>query len=280
MPSTPSKSSADQRDVGQDPLGPLEHMERQLDQMRSELAHSHRLTTLGTLASIVAHEFNNILTPIISYAQLALSKPDDHALMRKAVEKGLIGAERASRISSSMLGFAQQDTGTDTAELHAAIMEAVTCLAREPDKDGINLEIDVPRLELAIAPISLQQVLLNLMLNARKAMRRQGGKLTIRAKKVENQRVRIDISDTGPGIPEAIKHRLFEPFVTHQIHEPDGLSPLDDDTRGTGLGLCICQDLIRSAGGSISVDSEPGRGATFHIDLPIAPDRSDSQRAA
>lgn len=257
----------------------FEHLERQLQQVQAGLTHSHRLTTLGTLASIVAHEYNNILTPIVSYAQMALARPDDHELMRKAVEKALAGAERAAQISSSMLGFAQQDDDAGNAELRAVIDEAVTCLAREPAKDGIQLEIDVPQVKLAIAPLRLQQVLLNLMLNARKAMGPRGGKLTICAK-VNGDRVCIDVSDTGPGIPEQIRDSLFEPFVTQCIDRPPDTSIPAEDARGTGLGLCICRELIAAAGGRISVDSTPGHGATFHIDLPVATGSSGAQQAA
>ena len=153
----------------------FERLEEQLQQVRDGLTHSHRLATLGTIASIIAHEYNNILTPMISYGQLALARPDDAALMRKAVEKALSGAERATKISSSLLGFAREADHEHAANLQQTISDTISCLARDPEKDGVDLRIDVPDVQLAITPLNLQQVLLNLILNAIQAMRPNGG---------------------------------------------------------------------------------------------------------
>lgn len=248
----------------------LEHfelMEQQFQAVRDGLTHSHRLATLGTIATVIAHEYNNILTPVISYAQLALSQESDHALMKKAVEKALQGAERAARISSSLLGFAREADQEHAVRLRAAIDEAVGCLAREPKKDGIELVVDVPDVQVAMSPLNLQQVLLNLMLNAKKAMRRKGGVLSITAT-CDKDRVNLTVADTGPGIAPEILDRLFEPFVTHRI-EPSEEVP---ERKGTGLGLCICRDLVKNAGGQISAESTPGHGAKFHLTLPKADD--------
>ena len=243
----------------------FEQLEAQFQQLRDGLTHSHRLATLGTIASIIAHEYNNILTPIMSYAQIALADPDDHALMRKAVEKALAGAERAAQISSSVLGFASARDDKAAAPLPQTIDEAVSCLGRDLGKDGVALTIDVPDVLVAMSPLNLQQVMLNLILNARKAMRRGGGQLRISGA-AGLLDVKLEVSDTGPGIPAEIMGRLFEPFVTQQV-EPTGAV---DEDKGTGLGLCICRELIRSAGGRIEADSAPGAGATFRLTLPKA----------
>lgn len=245
----------------------LEHfelVESQLEQVRESLTHSHRLATLGTIASIIAHEYNNILTPVVSYARLALSKPNDQELMKKAVEKALMGAERAAKISSSLLGFARESDGQHVANLPQVIDDTIACLARDPRKDGIELKVDMPDLKAAISPLTLQQVLLNLLLNARQAMRR-GGHLRISGRP-EGSMIHIEVADTGPGIPPEIIDRLFEPFVTRR----GGPQRDPDEPKGTGLGLCICRDLVRAVGGSISVESQPGQGATFRIRLPKA----------
>jgi signal transduction histidine kinase len=295
-------------------LAHLEQLEEQLQQVREGLTHSHRLATLGTIASIIAHEYNNILTPMVSYAQLALAKPDDAALMKKAVEKSLAGAERAAHISASLLGFAREADEQHAAPLRKTIDDAVACLARDPRKDGIDLTIDVPDVRVAIAPLNLEQVLVNLMLNAKQAMRRAPGSggggirgslritATVRADLVE-----LCVADNGPGIPPAILDRLFEPFVTmragEEVQGPESSvqsqsggagdegadvsggndspksqvqSPKSEARKGTGLGLSICRDLVRQAGGNINVDSTPGKGATFHITLPKADDLLDA----
>jgi len=246
-------------------LGHFEKLEAQFQQLRDGLTHSHRLATLGTIASIIAHEYNNILTPVISYAQIALADPDDTALMHKAVEKALAGAERAARISSSILGFARESDDKETAHLPETIAEAVSCLGRDLSKDGVALTVDVPDVSVAISPLNLQQVMINLILNARKAMRRGGGQLRITGSQ-KAMTVHLEVADTGPGIPPEILDRLFEPFVTQQIDTIDSHA----ENSGTGLGLCICRELIRGAGGQIEVKSPSDQGATFLLTLPKA----------
>ena len=261
----------DQLNRVEDLLSHFEQLEAQFQQVREGLARSHRLATLGTIASIIAHEYNNILTPMMSYAQLALARPDDQDMMHKAVEKALSGAERAAKISSSLLGFAQEADEQHAARLRPVIDESIACLAREPEKDGIDLAIDTPDLRLAISPLSLQQVLVNLFLNARKAMAPTGGTLTVAAH-AEGTLAHLTIADTGPGLAPDVADRVFEPFVTQPIHDDPRGRP---ERKGTGLGLCICRDLLTQAGGSITVDSTPGCGATFHITLPLADDLFD-----
>ncbi len=244
-------------------LDHFEQLETQFQVLRDGLTHSHRLATIGTIASMVAHEYNNILTPIITYAQLALSRPDDHDLLIRAVQKALSGAERAASISASMLGFAREDDSSKTADLPGVIEDAVACLGRDPAKDGITLTIQTPQVTAAMPALNLQQVFVNLLLNARQAMRRKGGRITITGRVVDHS-VYLAVSDTGPGIPPHIMETLFEPFVTSR-DETTG-----SERKGTGLGLCICRDLMRKAGGSIEVSSEPGQGTTFHLCLPLA----------
>lgn len=248
-------------------LSQFGQIEAQFAAVREGLAHSHRLSTLGTLATMIAHEYNNILTPVISYSQMALARPEDQALMKKAVEKALQGALRAAKISRSILGFAREDDTAQIAQLRVAIDDALGCLVSEPEKDGMTLEVDVPDVRVAMAGLSLQQVVLNIVLNARKAMRRQGGTLFIRGH-VDGNWLILQIQDTGPGIPPAMLDRLFEPFATHAIDPLDASS--DAAPKGTGLGLCICRDLVQQAGGRIHATSTPGHGATFHITLPLA----------
>jgi signal transduction histidine kinase len=250
-------------------LAHFEQLEQQFQAVREGLTHSHRLTTLGTLASILAHEYNNILTPIISYAQLALSSPNDHGMMVKALEKTLAGAERAAAISSSLLGFARDGEEPPVAAVRQTLDDAIQCMARDPRKDGIDLKIDLPDARVAMSPIKLQQVLLNLLLNARKAMRHHGGRLSIMGK-VQGEDLHLWVRDTGPGIPPSIMGRLFEPFVTQPLDEGEAQLTGRHDHKGTGLGLCICRDLVRSVGGEIDAQSEPGHGATFHLRLPLA----------
>ena len=247
-------------------LDHFEILESQFQQVRDGLTHSHRLSTLGTIASIIAHEYNNILTPVISYAQLAQAKPNDIKLAQKAIEKAMIGAQRAAAISSSLLGFARESDSQHVAKLGETVDEAIACLGREPRQDGIELTLDLPDVLIAMSPLNLQQVMLNIILNAMKAMKRGRGALRISAN-VRAQIVHIDIADTGPGIPENIQNRLFEPFVTQKLNDKD-----PKEHRGTGLGLCICRDLVKAVGGEINFTSRLSQGTTFHLKLPLADD--------
>lgn len=253
-------------------LRELEGLESRLRELQQGVTRSHRLTMLGTLASMVAHEFNNILTPVISYCQLAQQSPDDVEMLGKAVDKSLQGASRASRICSSMLGFAHPSGSAEQAELRGIVDDVLGCLARDPEKDGIALHLSIPQeLWVHMPPIQAQQVLLNLILNARRAMRkhpRQGGRLSVHAHTTaDSQMVEITIADTGPGIPEDIQPRIFEPFVSRP---GQGSSAHANDVEGTGLGLAICRELLREAGGDIRLHETSAQGTTFRVHIPAA----------
>jgi len=272
-------------------LAELESVEARLDRLQAGLRQSHRLATLGTLAAIVAHEFNNILTPVISYAQLALASADgpspDLPLIRKALQRALDGSQKAAHISSTILGFARDaDAGPRSANVAAAVDDVFTCLARDPAKDGIALRLDIPAdLRVAIRPVALQQVLLNLVLNARAALksarRSTGRSLAITARPADDDRILITVADTGPGIPADLLPRIFDPFVTHSpapAPAPGSKAPgkggaeNGDDAsggrKGTGLGLAVCRDLVQQAAGAIDVETCEGHGTTFRIELP------------
>lgn len=221
-----------------------------------------RLATLGTLACMLAHEMNNLLTPVLSYARLAMDAPADVALGRKAHEHAIRGVEACNAMAESILGFARQEGG-DVAGVGVCVEAALRCVPRELAKDGIRLELGVDdALEASISPTSLTQVLLNLILNAREAMG-GGGRLTIRAERstwnTGEDRVRIMVEDTGAGIEPDELERVFLPFVSR-----------GDRSSGVGLGLAICSRLLDDAGGRISVSSEVGQGTAFVVDLPAA----------
>jgi signal transduction histidine kinase len=247
-------------------LGELESIESNLRRLQQGLTRSHRLATLGTMASIVAHEFNNILTPVISYCQLAQQAPDDLVLQQKAVAKALAGAERAAQISGSMLGFSSDanQPGEEGCEVESVVQEVFNCLARPPQKDGIELKLGIePGCRVAMTPVSLQQVLLNLVLNARQVLRDRGGKLWLSAWS-EGRWSMIEVADTGPGIPPDLLPTVFEPFVTRR----GGGSAASSE--GTGLGLAVCRDLVERAGGNIGVVRSDATGTTFRIELKRA----------
>jgi signal transduction histidine kinase len=247
----------------------LEQAQQELDNLREQLTESQRLATIGTIATVIAHEFNNLLTPIVSYAQYALlsaeSDKPDMDLIRKALGKAFHGSTKAGKICASMLGLARGESMVGPVSVQKLVDEVLNVLARDPQKDGIALRVQVqPELSVNGDPVQLEQVLLNLLINARQAMLGRPGSLTIRAARVEGApELRLQVIDSGPGIPEKLLPRIFEPFFTTRGTARKG------ETKGTGLGLAICREIIEHHCGRIEVSSEVGKGTVFSIYLPL-----------
>lgn len=243
-------------------------MQQQLDLMRAQLMESQRLATIGTISAVIAHEFNNLLTPIVSYSQYALgnaqSEKPDMELICKALNKSFQSAEKAGKICTSMLGLARGESCFGDVPVQKLVDDTLLVLARDPKKDNIALRVQIqPGLVVHGDPVQLEQVLLNLLINARHAMLGRGGSLTIKATAGdEDGQVRLQIIDTGPGIPEKVLPRIFEPFFTTKCAARRG------ETRGTGLGLAICKEIVTHHKGRIEAKSEVGKGTTFSISLP------------
>jgi len=238
----------------------------QLDFLRDQLTESQRLATIGTIAAVIAHEFNNLLTPIVSYSQYALASAEsaepDMALICKALSKSYQGSSKAGKICASMLALARGEASFTKVFIQKLVDEVLLVLARDPRKDGIALRVQVqPELAVHGDPVQLEQVLLNLLINARQAMLGKGGSLTIKGF-AEGEQVKIQVIDTGPGIPENLQAKIFEPFFTTKSTVRRG------ETKGTGLGLAICREIIEHHSGRIEVESHIGKGTTFTICLP------------
>jgi signal transduction histidine kinase len=252
-------------------LSRLGDMQQQLDALREQLTESQRLATIGTIAAVIAHEFNNLLTPIVSYSQFALqsakSQNPDMELICKALSKAFASADKAGKICSAMLALARGESSANDVAVQALVDETLLVLARDPQKDGIALRVQVQGdLRVHGDSVQLEQVLLNLMINARQAMLGKGGSLTLKAAATEENEVRIQVIDTGAGIPENLLPKIFQPFFTTKG------TTKKDEARGTGLGLAICKDIIEHHKGRISVESQVGQGTTFNIYLPAATD--------
>jgi len=242
--------------------------QEQLDSLKRQVMESQRLATIGTIAAVIAHEFNNLLTPIISYSQFALSSAEsptpDMELIKKALSKASTAATKAGRICQSMLGLARGESQFGAVNVQKLVDETLLVMARDPQKDGVALRVQIqPGLTIDGDTVQLEQVLLNLLINARQAMLGRGGSLTIKAADVENSpHVRLQVIDTGPGIPDKLMSKIFEPFFTTKGTARNGQS------KGTGLGLAICKEIVEHHGGRIEVASEIGKGTTFSVYLP------------
>jgi signal transduction histidine kinase len=246
------------------PGGAVGEAATEADQLRQQLLQAQKLSSVGALASSVAHEFNNILTTIINYARLALRQPDDVTACTQALERILKGSQRAATIINSMLGFARNtSTGRQVTDLVALAEEVLVLTDKDLSKHRIHVEKKYQgRPRACVVPAQIEQVLLNLLINARQAMPR-GGHLRLEVR--DNARTglaEIKVSDTGVGIPPDRLRLIFEPFYTTK--EPDA-----NGHGGTGLGLSVCRQIIEQHHGRIRVESVVGKGSTFTVKLPI-----------
>ncbi len=234
------------------------------DQLRQQLLQAQKLSSVGALASSVAHEFNNILTTILNYARLALRSSADEAARTQALEKILKGSQRAAVIINSMLGFARNtSTQREMTDLVSLVEEVLILTDKDLSKHRIHIEKKYHgRPKASVVPAQIEQVLLNLIINARQAMPR-GGHLRIEVRdNSATGMVELKISDTGVGIPPDRLRLIFEPFYTTK--EPDA-----NGHGGTGLGLSVCRQIIEQHQGRIRVESLAGKGATFTVKLPV-----------
>ncbi len=242
----------------------VEVQKHQNEALKCQLAGLQHLANIGTVSHMIAHEMNNLLTPLKSYATFALDNPDDRALTEKALQKVAKNCGRAAKIMESMLALVSGETQEkQNARLLELIDEIFTCLCRDFAKDGITVEIQIPDdMTVYAIPVQIQQVLMNLILNARDAMLPHGGVLTIRAFEADDI-VEIEVADTGSGIEPADLTNIFETFFTTKA---DKDSPAEYS--GAGIGLAFCKMIIDGHRGDISVESESGHGSTFKIVLP------------
>jgi len=243
----------------------LDQLADQFDWLKSQLRQSQKLATLGTTSAMIAHELNNMLTPIVAYAREALDR-DDHELMRIALTKTLDRSGVMRGLLDRVIGLARRpDTVIKGVKLRQVVEEAIACLGRDLAKDNIhvNLQID-EQLTVRANENQLLQVLFNLITNARQAMLGKRGRLAVDAVPVHDQQIEINVRDTGCGIAPEHLAAVFDPFFSTRAHADK------PDQRGLGLGLAICRDIIEELGGEIDVTSEVGTGTTFTILLPQA----------
>lgn len=238
-------------------------LEGDLARLHGQMHRAQKLASLGTAAAMVAHEFNNIMTPLVAYAQYALMR-EDPELMAKALRTTLKQTAAALEMSDRILGLAGDAPGDFAAvSVRVVVDDAVACLCRDLAKDGITLDIDVDsRLKVRAQAGQLRQVLFNLLLNARDALEGRSGRISISAAKSDDETVRIIFVDTGCGIAHDELGSIFDTFVTSKAPS-NGRG-----RRGTGLGLAICRQVINEHGGSIEVQSRVGEGTSFTIMLP------------
>jgi len=233
--------------------------ENQFEALEVRLHHMQPLADLGMAWAMTAHELNNLLAPIVSYAQLALQNPHDAELSEKALKKAERLSTQAGQMLEKVMTLANSDSTPKQVHALSALLDDVFgCIGRDLSKDKIKLVLEFDDdLNIRADAGFLRQVLMNLVLNARHSMREKGGTLKIAATE-DAELTQIEISDTGCGIPPEKLRDIFTPFYTN------------GKKSGNGLGLAFCQKVIESHGGCISVDSQLGHGTRFKILLPKA----------
>ncbi|QDU98084.1 sensor histidine kinase [Lignipirellula cremea] len=244
---------------------PTPSLEQQVRILQEQLAQAQKMSALGELLSTTTHEFNNVLTTIINYAKMGMRHKDD-ATRDKALAKILGAGERAAKITHSVLGMARNRSNRmEPTDLAVIIEESLVLLEREMSKYRISLEKYFDNVPPALANGNqIQQVLLNLLINARQAME-NGGRVIIKVSHdQESDTVDLEVRDTGPGIPPDKLRRIFEPFYSTKS------GPDETGKGGSGVGLSSCRDIIEAHKGRIRVESSVGVGTSFTIKLPVA----------
>jgi hypothetical protein len=230
------------------------------DELERRLMQADKLSSIGLLAAGVAHEVNTPLAVISTYAQMLAKQVHGDETKSKLLDKIARQTFRASEIVNSLLNFSRtSSTEFEEIDLSRVLRETLSLLEHQLEKALVKVEASLTE---GLPPVrgnvgKLQQVFLNLILNARDAME-GGGTLTVRTS-ANGAAVRVEVRDTGPGIPREHLTRIFDPFFTTKGAK-----------KGTGLGLSVSYGIVEEHGGMIVADSAPGEGAIFRLEFPAS----------
>lgn len=230
--------------------------------LRQQLLQAQRLSSVGELASSIAHEFNNILTTIINSAKLGM-RNSENVEKQQAFERIVKAGQRAATIAGGMLGFARKSgTHRQKCDIARLVEEVLILTEKDLSKHRVHVETRLLSRPTAwVVPGQIEQIIVNLVINARQAMP-TGGRLKIEVRdNDEVEMVEVKVADTGVGIPPDQLRMIFEPFFTTK--QPD-----EYGRGGTGLGLSVCRQIIEQHHGRIRVESVAGKGSTFTLKLP------------
>ncbi len=233
---------------------------QELQRIQGQLVRAGKMVALGELAAGVAHEINNPLTGVLTFSSLMLKKVDEAHPWKKDLENIVQQTTRCRNIVRGLLDFARQRKPDKKQwDIHTIIDQTVTLVENQARFQNIkiNKEFRKDMPSLFIDADQLQQVFMNIIINAADAMAGDGGALTIKTS-VENGIAEVSFTDTGCGMSEEHLSKLFAPFFTTK-----------EVGKGTGLGLAISYGIVQSHNGDIDVESEVGKGSTFRIKLPI-----------
>jgi len=243
--------------------------------LETQLVQAQKMEAIGTLAGGIAHDFNNILAAIMGYLEIARMDLEPGHPVQKRLEQVLEASDRAKDLVKRILTFSRK-TNHDRKpiDLVTVARDALQLLrASLPATIEIEEKIEIPEAIVVADITQMHQVIMNLFTNAGHAMEAEGGRLSLELDQVvisasaknshidlsPGKYVLLKVSDTGPGIPEAIRDRIFEPYFTTK-----------GQGKGTGMGLAVVHGIVRAHSGAIALESAPGRGTTFSVYLPAA----------
>jgi two-component system NtrC family sensor kinase len=234
-------------------------IERELREMQQALLQSEKLAAMGRLTSQIAHELNNPIYGIMNTLELLKTEIPPESKRRRILELSLSEIQRLAEMLKNMLSFSKpEEEKRRPVNLNELIEGILLVMEKQMRESNVTvapqLDSNVP--EVMASTNQMRQVMLNMFKNAKEAMPK-GGTLTIRTAREENDVV-IRIKDTGVGIPEEIRDRIFEAFFTTK-----------QKVKGVGLGLSVCYGIVKDHGGEIKLDSEVEKGTTFTIRLPV-----------
>ncbi|OPY81237.1 MAG: Blue-light-activated protein [Syntrophorhabdus sp. PtaU1.Bin153] len=244
-------------------------------QLEEQLRQAHKMEAIGTLAGGIAHDFNNILAAIIGFSEMVEEDLPPASPSLPRIQRVLRAASRGRDLVRQILAFSRKTEPTRTPVPLSPLVEETAQLLRAslPATIAIKLSMRATKDAVVASPAELQQILMNLCTNASFAMREKGGILRISITNIDfepdspildenmepREYIQLRVTDTGTGMPPEVKKRVFEPFFTTK-----------DVGVGTGMGLAVVYGVVKSLGGAIAVESEPGAGSTFRVFLPVA----------
>ena len=241
--------------------------------LESQLQQAQKMEAIGTLAGGIAHDFNNILSAVIGYTELAQMKLEADSRIQNDLKGVLAASVRAKDLVNQILSFSRQTQKEQTPVQMRLIVKEALKLIRSSLPVTIDIRQDIQSQSLVLSdPTRLHQIVMNLCTNAAHAMRKKGGILEViltdvelnadfcstRAEIQPGAYQKLTVSDTGHGITADVMNQIFDPFFTTK-----------PKNEGTGLGLSVVHGIVKDSGGTITVNSEPDRGTTFHLYLPV-----------
>jgi PAS domain S-box-containing protein len=239
------------------------------EQLRADLTHVSRVSTMGELVASISHELAQPITATTNNARASLRwlqhDPPDLTQVRKGTERIIEAGTLASEIINRLRSLYKKDSPKrEWVAINEVISEMVGMLRSEARRHGVSIRADLKdHLPMTVADrVQLQQVLMNLMLNAIEAMKDTGGVVTVKSQLAEDGQIEISVNDTGPGLPLGKADQIFDAFFTTK-------------PQGSGMGLAISKSIVESHGGRIWASGNGGRGATFHFTLPAAPAKTN-----